>query len=63
MDTGHKRSLTSVLNMLKERGHDVDLLWKQIKDIIIKTFCSAQPVLAHHYKSCQPDNYSNNMCF
>ena len=27
------------------------------------TFISAQPILQHHYKSCQPDNYINNMCF
>jgi tubulin polyglutamylase TTLL6/13 len=24
---------------------------------------SVQPTLAHHYRSCQPDNFSNNMCF
>lgn len=31
--------------------------------LVIKTFCSVQPILNHHYKSCQPDNYANNMCF
>jgi tubulin polyglutamylase TTLL6/13 len=63
MDTGHKRSLTSVFKTLKERGFDTDGLWTKIKDMIVKTFISAQPVLSHHYKSCQPDNYANNMCF
>jgi tubulin polyglutamylase TTLL6/13 len=24
---------------------------------------SAQPLLSHHYRSCQPENYANNMCF
>jgi len=24
---------------------------------------SVQPVLSHHYRTCQPENYSNNMCF
>jgi tubulin polyglutamylase TTLL6/13 len=24
---------------------------------------SVQPVLAHNYRSCQPDNLQNNMCF
>lgn len=24
---------------------------------------AAQPILAHHYKSCQADNLKNNMCF
>lgn len=31
--------------------------------MMIKTFCAAQPVLAHQYKSCQPNNHMNNMCF
>ena len=31
--------------------------------MIIKTFCSAQPILANSYKSCQPDEPYNNMCF
>ena len=26
-DTGHKRSLTSVLQLLDEEGFDIDLLW------------------------------------
>jgi tubulin polyglutamylase TTLL6/13 len=63
MDTGHKRSFTSVIKTLKERGYNTDELWNRIKDMIIKTFISAQPVLSHHYKSCQPDNHANNMCF
>jgi tubulin polyglutamylase TTLL6/13 len=40
MDIGHKRSFTSVLELLSVRGHDTDKLIKEIKDIIIKTFCS-----------------------
>ncbi len=24
---------------------------------------SVQPILAHNYRSCQPDNIQNNMCF
>ena len=30
---------------------------------MVKTFCSVQPILSHHYKSCQPENHINNMCF
>lgn len=44
-------------------GHDIDVIWKKIYRIFILTFISAQPILAHHYRSCQPDNYMNNMCF
>lgn len=63
MNIGHKRSLTAVLDLLQQQGHNVKQLWQNIKDMIIKTFISAQPVLSHHYKSCQPQNFANNMCF
>jgi len=36
-DSGHKRSLTSVLRSLKKDCHDTDLLIANIHDIIIKT--------------------------
>ena len=31
--------------------------------MMIKTLCAVQPTLAQHYKSSQPDNLINNMCF
>jgi len=62
-NVGHKRSLKAVMKTLEERGYDVKTLWNDIKKIIIKTFCSVQPILAHNYKSCQPDEPYNNMCF
>lgn len=40
MSKGHKRSLTSVLDLLRSRGENVDLLWKTIKQMMIKTFCA-----------------------
>lgn len=63
MDRGHKRSLSSVLSRIEELGEDKDKLWNDIKDKIAKTMISAQPLLSHHYRSCQPENYANNMCF
>ena len=44
-------------------GHDVKTLWKEVKQMIIKTFISVQPILAHNYRSCQADDPYNNMCF
>ena len=44
-------------------GHDREKLWESMKACIAKTLLSAQPLLAHHYRSCQPENYANNMCF
>ena len=40
MDVGHKRSFTSLLELLKNMGHDIDMMLSSIKDIIIKTFTS-----------------------
>ena len=50
-DIGHKRSLTAVLKLLEEEGHDVDLLMNRICDLIIKTIVTVQPQLAHVYRS------------
>lgn len=63
MDIGHKRSLTSILEKLKELGHNSEAIWSDICLIITKTIISVQPILAHTYRSCQPDNLANNMCF
>ena len=62
-DVGHKRSLSSTFKLLADLGHDTGKLWNRIKDIIIKTLCTAQPSLAHTYKACQPDDPYNGMCF
>ncbi|CAD8154125.1 unnamed protein product [Paramecium pentaurelia] len=63
MDVGHKRSIKSVFGKLQEEGYNIEKLWQDMYKLFIKTFCSVQPILNHHYKSCQPDNYANNMCF
>ncbi len=63
MDVGHKRSFTSLLELLKNMGHDVDMMLSSIKDIIIKTFTSVQPILLQNYRCCQSENFMNNMCF
>ncbi len=63
MSKGHKRSLTSVLELMKGLGIDVDLMMKKIKDSIVKTIISGLPFLSNTYKSCQPENHSSNMCY
>ncbi len=35
----------------------------EIKQAIIKTICTVQPSLSHMYRSCQPDDLDNSMCF
>ncbi|OMJ79426.1 hypothetical protein SteCoe_20581 [Stentor coeruleus] len=62
-DVGHKRSLISTYEYLQEEGYDINGLKERIDDMIIKTLCSVQPNLSHHYRSCQPEDYSRAMCF
>ncbi|CDW83353.1 tubulin-tyrosine ligase family protein [Stylonychia lemnae] len=62
-DVGHKRSLTYVWRYLEELGHDVEQVQKDVRQTIIKTICAVQPQLAHIYKSCQPDDVENSMCY
>lgn len=60
---GHKRSLKSTYELLKSQGKNVEEIQRKIESIILKTICSVQPSLNHIYKTCQPDDYSNSMCF
>lgn len=60
---GHKRSVSSVISLLKAKGHDTELLMWKIERFIVKTLCSVQPILAHNYSSCQPQSLRNDMCF
>ena len=62
-DLGHKRSLTFVLRYLEQNGHNAEAVMLDIKNTIIKTICAVQPTLAHTYRSCQPDDVENSMCF
>lgn len=60
---GHKWSLTAIKDRLKQDGKDVDKLWTDIADLIIKTLAMSQPILSHIYRSCQAKDWSNAMCF
>lgn len=63
MSIGHKRSLTSVYELLKKQGVNVEQLQLKIKHCIVKTMISGLPHLKNTYKSCQPESYASNMCF
>ena len=48
----HKRSLSALYERLEAEGHDIEMLKEGIADIVIKTLLTAQPSLAHIYRSC-----------
>ncbi|PHJ21909.1 tubulin-tyrosine ligase family protein [Cystoisospora suis] len=60
---GHKRSLFHVLDRLRQEGHDVDALCREIDECLCKTIIAIQPSLAHIYGSCKGEDLSNSMCF
>ena len=35
----------------------------QIEDIAVKTVIAGQAALSHEYKTCQPDDLENSICF
>ena len=60
---GHKRSLTFAWKYIEEMGYNAEAVISDIKSVIIKTLCTVQPILCHTYRSCQPDDTENSMCF
>ena len=42
-DVGHKRSITFIWKYLRDQGHDVDKVIREVKKTIIKTICAVQP--------------------
>lgn len=63
MSIGHKRSLSSVMNLIGQMGFNVSEIKRKMKDLIIKTFISGLPLVKHQYRYCQPEEYAGNMCF
>ena len=60
---GHKRSLVSILKILERKGIHAEKAMNAIADIVIKTIITVQPNLSHIYRSCQADDYENQMIF
>ncbi|CAF0755345.1 unnamed protein product [Didymodactylos carnosus] len=62
-DTGTKRRITTINKWLVEHGVDINKLWSEIDDIIIKVLISAHSVLKHNYRACFPNHYRGSACF
>jgi tubulin polyglutamylase TTLL6/13 len=63
MDKGHKRHISWFWQHLENVGQSSAKIKREIEDIIVKTLLIAQPSLAHLYRSSQPNDLENNMCF
>ncbi|KAJ3321934.1 Tubulin polyglutamylase ttll6 [Blyttiomyces sp. JEL0837] len=61
-DRGSKRTLASVLNLLKEKYGQTkaDVTWARIADVIIKTLITVQPQLRMILKACFPSRIAHS---
>ena len=62
-DTGHKRDFKSVKSELKKLGRDPEVVFDEIKKVIVKTLTSIQPILKHAYTTTHPQDFTGHMCF
>ncbi|XP_061451873.1 tubulin polyglutamylase TTLL13 isoform X2 [Rhineura floridana] len=62
-NTGSKRKLSTLNTWMREHSYNMDELWRDIEDIIIKTLIAAHPVLKHNYRTCFPNHISGCACF
>ena len=62
-DAGTKRRISTINKWMLDNGYDVEKLWTEIDDVIIKVLISAHPVLKHNYRSCFPNHYRGSACF
>ncbi|CAE1276358.1 TTLL6_13 [Acanthosepion pharaonis] len=62
-EAGSKRRISTVSQYLSSQGYDVDKLWQDIDDVIIKTIISAHTVLRHNYRTCFPNHTKTSACF
>ena len=62
-EAGSKRRISTTNRYMREKGYDVDKMWADIDDVIIKTLISAHSVLKHNYRTCFPNHVKGSACF
>ena len=64
-DEANKRSMSSVFAFLEENEPNfrTSEMMEKIEDICVKACISVQPALAHAYRTTQPDDLENSLCF
>ncbi|XP_046559027.1 LOW QUALITY PROTEIN: tubulin polyglutamylase ttll6-like [Haliotis rubra] len=62
-EAGSKRLISTINRYMREKGYDVDKMWNDIDDVIIKTVISAHSVLKHNYRTCFPNHVKGSACF
>ncbi|KAL3896882.1 MAG: hypothetical protein SGCHY_003791 [Lobulomycetales sp.] len=60
---GSKRTIQSVMNILKANGLNTDRLWSRISDVILKTIITIQPAVRKTLKACLKTERDPNNLF
>ncbi|XP_040563399.1 tubulin monoglutamylase TTLL4 [Lepeophtheirus salmonis] len=60
---GHKWTLASLWDYFKENGIDHNVVWGRIKDLVIKTFISAEDQMYRRYRTNVSNHYSTYELF
>lgn len=55
--------LSTFNKYMESHGYNVEQVWRDIEDVIIKTIISAYPVIKHNYHTCFPNHTLNSACF
>ncbi|XP_058415343.1 tubulin polyglutamylase TTLL6 [Diceros bicornis minor] len=61
--SGSKRKLSTFNMYMESHGYNVEGMWRDIEDVIIKTIISAHPTIKHNYQTCFPNHTLNSACF
>ncbi|XP_072794975.1 tubulin polyglutamylase TTLL6 isoform X2 [Vicugna pacos] len=61
--SGSKRKLSTFNAYMQSHGYNVEQIWRDIEDVIVKTIISAHPVIKHNYHTCFPSHTLNSACF
>ncbi|CAD5121314.1 DgyrCDS9843 [Dimorphilus gyrociliatus] len=62
-EAGSKRRITTINKWFVKNGYDIDQIWRDVDDVIIKTLVSAYGVLKHNYRTCFPNHFKSSACF
>ncbi|ELU05410.1 hypothetical protein CAPTEDRAFT_124734, partial [Capitella teleta] len=62
-EAGSKRRISTINKWLREHNYDVDRMWRDVDDVIIKTLISAHSILKHNYRTCFPNHIRGSACF
>ncbi|XP_058302083.1 tubulin polyglutamylase TTLL6 isoform X4 [Hylobates moloch] len=57
------RKLSTFNAYMEDHSYNIEQIWRDIEDIVIKTLISAHPIIRHNYHTCFPNHTLNSACF